>query len=355
MRNLLALSIIVFSLSSKAAALDVNLKSGTIISGSIHGTVSMISSFGIINIDGPLINSILLGENDRVELADGSIIIGILQNKTISIKMNYGTAVVDVTNIASIVLSKPQKLGSNVVVVLRDGSHAISKAVGGIDFITIPEGDFFMGDISKGADFDEGPVHQVFITSFMMSKREITQRQYSEFALETDKKNTKQWKDCEKEYPVIGVSYQDALNYCSWFGGKYGMPVRLPTEAEWEYSARGGIVGMNFPNSDKLQTTDANISGESVKNVGGYPPNGFGLFDMAGNACEWCLDWYGDKYYESSSNKNPSGPSSGKYRIIRGGGWTGSSLNSRVANRSYSSPTTSNQQLGFRIAMTEDR
>ncbi|MDP3176974.1 MAG: SUMF1/EgtB/PvdO family nonheme iron enzyme, partial [Spirochaetaceae bacterium] len=160
-----------------------------------------------------------------------------------------------------------------------------------------------------------------------------------------------QWKGEGDEYPVVGVTWHDADAFCTWFGQKYGITCRLPTEAEWEYAARGGLEGMSYAYSDTLSKNEANFQSEGARIVGTYPPNGFGLYDMSGNVWEWCFDWYDGRYYESSSERNPIGPSSSQYRTLRGGGWNGSMANSRVSNRSYNSPTIWNQQLGFRICL----
>jgi formylglycine-generating enzyme required for sulfatase activity len=282
-------------------------------------------------VNGPLIVAIGFGENDRVELVDGSIINGVLQNKTISIRLSYGNVLIDTSNLVSIGKTTLAGSKSGAEIVTKDASNANTSLIGGIEFVTIPAGEFYMGDGCSSAEYDERPVHKVIIDSFVMAKREITLVQYRTFVLEADRKSGEQWKGEGDEYPVVGVTWQDAVDYCAWFGKKYGIVARLPTEAEWEYAARGGIGGMMFPNGNKLSKNEANFQGEGTRIVGTYPPNGFGLYDMAGNVWEWCLDWYDGRYYESSPELNPQGPSSGNCRTFRGGGWTGSSSNSRVS------------------------
>jgi formylglycine-generating enzyme required for sulfatase activity len=116
----------------------------------------------------------------------------------------------------------------------------------------------------------------------------------------------------------VGISWVDARDYADWAGK------RLPTEAEWEYAARGGLVGVKFPNGEELDSTLANYSlagVDATASVGNYPPNEYGLHDMAGNVWEWVSDYYAADYYETSTSENPPGPEDGKFKVIRGGSW----------------------------------
>ncbi len=222
--------------------------------------------------------------------------------------------------------------------------------------VLIPAGTFVMG---KNGDGDHNPAHTVYVDSFYLDKYEVTNDQYHKFVKETGARLPEFWgmeKYCSgadfPNHPVIGVSWPEAVAYAKWAGK------RLPTEAEWEYSARGGAVEKNYPHGDKLTPTDANYwrwdtlapSGGGILQVGKYPPNGFGLYDMAGNVVEWVADVYDDEYYKSSPSKNPTGPKKGRFRVIRGGGWhSGPSCNS-VYYRNALPNQWRDFNVGFRCA-----
>ena len=192
------------------------------------------------------------------------------------------------------------------------------------DMILIPEGEFLMGD---DGEEDNSPIHKVYIKSFYMDKYEVTNAQYFKFCEETGRKLPEFW-GMKKfhlgldfpNHPVVFVNWRDAEAYAKWAGK------RLPSEAEWEYAARGGLAGKDFPNGDDLDSTMANffdreIVPKGTVPVGSYPPNGYGLYDMAGNVGEWVSDYYHNDYYKTSPYNNPSGPQKGKFVVIRGGGW----------------------------------
>lgn len=169
--------------------------------------------------------------------------------------------------------------------------------------------------------------------------------------------------DDRADHPVIHVSHRDALAFCAWEGS------RLPTEAEWEYAARGGLDGANFPWGDELEPggrhamnvwqgsfPDANTAADGFYGtapVDAFEPNGFGLFNTAGNVWEWCADWFSPRYYSHSPAANPTGPDSGEVRVMRGGSYlchVSYCHRYRVGARSSSGPDSSAGNLGFRVA-----
>ena len=193
--------------------------------------------------------------------------------------------------------------------------------------VLIPGGEFLMGNASEG---DHNPPHKVRVESFYMDKFEVTNFQYLKYCQETDARLPEFWgidhfRSGPKypDHPVVGIAYTEARAFAEWAGK------RLPTEAEWEYAARGGLVGKKFPHGDELEPDMANYwlwdelrsSGKGLVPVGSYPPNGYGLHDMAGNVIEWVTDRYDAGYYKDSPFDNPQGPGKGRFRVIRGGGW----------------------------------
>lgn len=219
------------------------------------------------------------------------------------------------------------------------------------ELVLIPGGEFLMGSDSEGDHF---PAHNVYVDSFYMDRYEVTNGQYLAFCQATDHRLPELWAmsgfRCGPDYPnhpVIGVNWYDAGLYAEWRGK------RLPTEAEWEYAARGGLIGMKFPNGDSLRPSDGNYN-QSAKGgpvaVGSYPANGFGLHDMQGNVVEWVSDFYDPAYYSSSPSTNPQGPEYGKLRVIRGGGWHSGATCNRVYYRNALPPNWVDFNVGFRCA-----
>ena len=148
------------------------------------------------------------------------------------------------------------------------------------------------------------------------------------------------------KHPVIGVSWYGALGYAKWVGK------RLPTEAEWEIAAKGGFEEAIYPSGDDIEKFQANFFSSDTTATMSYSPNGYGLYDMAGNVYEWCQDWYDYNYYEHSAQEpsEPKGPLQGVYRVLRGGCWKSLKEDLRVSHRHRNNPGTINRTYGFRCA-----
>jgi eukaryotic-like serine/threonine-protein kinase len=281
-----------------------------------------------------------------------------------------------------------------------------------MELVLIPAGRFSMGSpetanelmkafpyAKKGWFAGDRPVHRVTIShSFYLGKYEVTKGQFKKFVenvgyrtdAEKDGKGgfgytgnddkrfehrpSFSWRDWGIEEgdtsPVVNVSWNDALAFCEWLSKKEGEKYRLPTEAEWEYACRAGTVSRyyNGENPEDLIKI-ANVWDAAAKEkdptainnlnssdgwaftspVGRFRPNNFGLYDMIGNAAEWCSDWYDEDYYSKSPEPDPLGPAAGSVRVIRGGGWSHYPVSCRCAARGRFGPARCNSRIGFRV------
>ncbi len=217
----------------------------------------------------------------------------------------------------------------------------------GLKYVWIPAGTFMMG-CSPGdsrCEDHEKPAHQVTITKgFWMGQTVVTLGAYKRFAraagrgLPMGLVFITGWTD--GNMPMINVTWDDAQVYCSWAGG------RLPSEAEWEYAARGGSTEATYGPLDDIAWDSAN-SGRPHE-VGQKHANRFGLYDMLGSVLEWVNDWYDPNYYQASPSQDPTGPAIGQSRVLRGGSWVNNPRNIRASFRLKSNPDTRNFTFGFR-------
>ena len=212
-----------------------------------------------------------------------------------------------------------------------------------IDMVLIPGGTFQMGSTSSEAYGNEQPVHQVTLSSFYIGKYEVTQGQWKAVM-----GNNPSYLPKGDNYPVEQVSWDDVQSFITKLNQMTGKRYRLPTEAEWEYAARGGTTGDRYGNINDIAWYSSN-SGSSTHPVGGKQPNAYGLYDMLGNVWEWVQDWYGS--YTSSAKTNPTGLSSGSDRVVRGGSWSFFARYVGAPYRSRDTPGLRGKYLGFRLAL----
>jgi len=241
-----------------------------------------------------------------------------------------------------------------LALILWMGMTAMCVAQSYPEMILVEGGTFTMGDTEMEGDFDEQPTHQVTLKAFSIAKTETTVAQWRTFCSATGRQMPEppSWGWINSN-PIVNVSWQDAVEYCDWLSDKTGELYRLPTEAEWEYAARGGNKSKGFKYSgaqsiDVVGWFDAN-SNKQTQPVGVKRANELGIYDMSGNVWEWCKDWYGP--YTAEVQTNPRGPASGSGRVVRGGSWVGNAQYCRAANRILDgiNPGGRVSMLGFRL------
>ena len=218
------------------------------------------------------------------------------------------------------------------------------------NMVYVKGGTFMMGASSEqgsGVDSDEKPVHQVILSSFSIGKYEVTQEEWEAVM----GSNPSDFKGVKR--PVEQVSWNDCHQFIRKLNAMTGKNFRLPTEAEWEYAARGGKKSRGYKYAGSHTLCDVgwydDNSPSGTHDVGQLDPNELGLYDMSGNVWEWCSDRYGS--YESGSQTNPSGSSSGSKRVIRGGGWYYPAWCCRVSIRNDIPPDDGYRTLGLRLAL----
>ena len=242
-----------------------------------------------------------------------------------------------------------------------------SDVTGGM--VLIPAGEFQMGDNDAEGREDSKPVHTVHVDAFYIDTHEVTNADYREFVRANSRWQKAQFGDPfylldwtgndypsgKGDHPVTNVGWHAAMAYATWAGK------RLPTEAEWEKAARGGLNGAKYPWGDRIASWHANSDSSGTQAVGSYDPNGFGLYDVAGNVSEWCLDAYEEDFYKHSPRQNPiaGGPIASlvnnfervpaeSRRVTRGGSWKHVESFMNVAYRLPSVPTNLSNGIGFR-------
>ncbi|MEI7501535.1 MAG: SUMF1/EgtB/PvdO family nonheme iron enzyme [Bacteroidota bacterium] len=216
------------------------------------------------------------------------------------------------------------------------------------DMVFVQGGKFSMG--SKLGGKDEQPVHEVILQDFYIGKYEVTQFEYK--TIMGHDTNKCYFEGCDR-CPVERVSWFNVQDYITRLNEKTKSDYRLPTEAEWEYAARGGALSKNYKysgsNTDSVAGWIVGRSQATTHPAGLKQPNELGIFDMTGNVFEWCSDWYSAGWYQVSPKDDPTGPAEGTFRVIRGGSWFYDYSSIRVTDRRSSNPSYRYGYVGFRL------
>ncbi len=276
-----------------------------------------------------------------------------------------------------------------ILILLAASSAPTSVDDGYGELIMVPAGAFKMGDNFGDGESRERPVHTVDLDAYYIGKFEVTNAQWRKFRDDAGYDDKKYWPEgrvmpkdqipywadaknhggatpASDNYPVQGVNYDGAVAYCNWLSAKTGKTYRLPTEAEWEKAARG-TDQRRYPWGNTIDRSYANYVGSKPYDTGevvgfydgskhgqvethsGASP--YGAMDMAGNVMEWCADWYGRDYYSMSPRKNPKGPETGAYRVMRGGTFFEDGFDLRTYARTAAWPSVQgHRMIGFRVA-----
>jgi sulfatase modifying factor 1 len=232
------------------------------------------------------------------------------------------------------------------------GDTAYKDPTSGIELVFVKGGCFEMGDTPRGRDSDRGPVHTACVSDFYMGKHEVTQKQWVVVM-----GNNPSFFKSGDDYPVDRITFEDVQAFLKRLGELTGRPYRLPTEAEWEYAARGGGKRVQYAGTNSDHDLDKYAwykpnAGHRTHPVGTKMPNELGLHDMSGNVWEWTSDWYDAGYYRVSPRDNPRGPDKGLQRVLRGGSWFSDKNYIHVANRGRAGEVARYSGIcGFRLAL----
>ena len=237
---------------------------------------------------------------------------------------------------------------NEVVIKVKDASFKMKKVDGGTFLMGAQSDDPSAPNYNSEAFYDESPVHQVTLSDYYIGETVITQELWETVM----GSNPSHFKDAKN--PVENVSWNDCQEFIKKLNALTGKEFRLPTEAEWEYAARGGNKSKGYKYAGSNIIGDVawydDYSSSSTHAVGIKSPNELGLYDMSGNVWEWCSDWWDN--YPSSPQTNPTGPTSGSSRVLRGGSWNSDAKSCRVSYRFYGSPVYRYNDIGFRLVLS---
>ena len=312
------------------------------------------------NSGGPLVNE----KGEVIGIVNAKILDSIATNVGFAVPIYYAKLLLQEKDITFITKHAAKKIEGPILVKQVSPSIALITVWEKIpsilinpkddaEMVLIPAGEFLMGstDADKLANDAEKPQRKVYLDAYYMYKTEVTVAQYRKFCTATVRKmpDAPDW-GWQDTHPIVKVTWNDAKAYADWAGAI------LPTEAQWEKAARGGD-GRIYPwgsTWDAAKCANWNNSKNGTKPVGSFPTGAspYGVMDMAGNAYEWCADWYGDDYYKNAPTNNPTGPATGDSRVIRGGSWFNNYYGGfyRGAYRHDYNPSNNNDIVGFRCA-----
>ena len=230
-------------------------------------------------------------------------------------------------------------------------TETFTEPITGIKFVLVRGSCYPMGTDQE--QVFEGPMHEVCVDNFYLSKYEVTQRQWLNLMGRTQSNFYFQG----KSRPVEWVNWGEAQDFIRTLNRRSERTFRLPTEAEWEYAARSGGQDEKYAGTNDQESLEdfawyrVNSNGQT-RFIGMKKPNSLGLHDMSGNVREWCSDWYGEDYYNISPRENPQGPDNGEYRVIRGGAWGLPKGLARTTYRDAAKPNQRRNDIGFRLALS---